>query len=267
MTELEIATYLSRIKLDNCSPDLEGLIKVQEHHLENIPFENLDIIVGRKIELGYNHLYNKIILKNRGGYCFELNTLYAELLTSLGFVPKPVLGRVWLSNPKNLPPRNHLAYLVEIEGITYVTDVGFGGLVSRIPLEVHNSSPVIDEDGVVRVNPLGNHQYMIQRQNEEKWMNLYSFEDLEVSQEDIDISNYYMSTNPNSHFYYHKFAGRNTKDGRISLFNNKFSTRKGIKVMQSKRVDYGKEWLDIIEAEFSIPLDFTEKEIDNLLQQ
>lgn len=267
MKDAEIATYLSRIHLNDCTCDIEGLTKLQEHHLQNIPFENLDIVVGRKIELGYLHLYNKIIHKHRGGYCFELNTLYAELLRSLGFRLKPVLGRVWLSNPKNLPPRNHLAYLVELDGSTFVSDVGFGGLVSRIPLDINNSSLVPDKDGVIRILPLDDHQFMIQRHNEKEWMNLYSFENLPISEEDIEISNYYMSTNSNSHFYYHRFAGRNTNDGRISLFNNKLTFRKGMKKLESRRVDYGKDWLAVIEDDFSIVLDFSDTELRLLFEK
>ena len=266
MKDPDITTYLSRIKLDDCNPNLKGLTKLQEHHMENIPFENLDIVVGRKIALNYHHLFDKILIKKRGGYCFELNTLYAELLKSLGFFPKPVLGRVWLSNPKRTPPRNHLAHMVYIKGRTYVTDVGFGGLITRIPLDINVSSPVDDKDGMVRVVHFADHQFMIQRQTEKGWTNQYSFENIEISEEDIYISNYYMSTNPNSHFFFHKFVGKNTKEGRIGLFNNKMSTRKGIKVVDKKRVDFGKDWLEIIKNEFSLQLDFSEKEFNILFE-
>jgi N-hydroxyarylamine O-acetyltransferase len=61
MKDVEIAEYLSRIKLDDCYNNLKGLTKLQEHHMENIPFENLDVIVGRKINLNYKNLYNKIV--------------------------------------------------------------------------------------------------------------------------------------------------------------------------------------------------------------
>jgi N-hydroxyarylamine O-acetyltransferase len=266
MKDSGIAKYLSRIKLDNCTANLVGLTKLQEHHTVNIPFENLDIVVGRKILLNYNHLFDKVVLKKRGGYCFELNILYAELLKSLGFSPKPVLGRVWLSNPKKMPPRNHLAYLIKLEGRTYVTDVGFGGLITRMPLDINVSSPVNDKDGIVRLVQFSVHQFMIQRQTEKGWTNQYSFEDLEISEEDIAISNHYMSTHPNSHLFHHKFVGRNTKEGRIGLFNNKMSIRKGIKVVDKKRVNFGTEWLETIKNEFSLNLDFSEKEFNLLFE-
>ncbi len=266
MKDPEISSYLSRIKIDDCNPNLEGLAKLQDNHMENISFENLDIVVGRKIALNYQHLFEKVMIKKRGGYCFELNTLYAELLKALGFSPKPVLGRVWLSNPKLMPPRNHLAHLVDLEGKTYITDVGFGGLISRVPLDINVSSPVNDKDGMIRVVNIADHQFMIQRQTEKGWMNLYSFENVEISTEDISISNYYMSTHPNSHFFFHKFVGRNTPDGRIALFNNKISIRKGIKVVDKKRVDFGHDWLETINKEFALNLDFSDKEMAILFE-
>jgi arylamine N-acetyltransferase len=261
MKDSEITKYLNRIKVDGCSLNLDGLTKLQELHMENIPFENLDIAVGRKITLNYRHLFDKVILKERGGYCFELNTLYSELLKALGFFPKPVLGRVWLSNPKGMPPRNHLAYIVDLEGRTYITDVGFGGLVTRVPLDINVSFPVNDKDGMVRITPFSDHQFMVQRKNEKGWANQYSFENVEISEEDIYIANYYMSTNSRSHFCRHRFVGRNTKEGRVGLFNNKMSTRKGIKVVGKKRVDFGEDWLEIIKNEFSLNLDFSNKEL------
>jgi len=267
MKDPKITSYFNRIKIKDCTTNLAGLTKLQENHMENIPFENLDIPVGRTIALDFPHLFNKIITKKRGGYCFELNTLYAELLKSLGFAPKPVLGRVWLSNPKKLPPRNHLAHLVKLDGKTYVTDVGFGGLITRIPLDINVSAPVNDKDGIVRVVPFAEGQFMITRKTKKGWENQYSFEDVEISKEDISISNYYMSTHPNSHFFHHKFVGKYTKDGRIGLFNNKMSIRKGIKVVDKKRVDFGEDWLATIKKEFFLKLDFSEKELAVLFEK
>lgn len=267
MNDSEISKYLSRINLNDCTANLEDLTKLQEHHMENIPFENLDIVVGRKIDLNMRHLFEKVITKKRGGYCFELNLLYADLLRSLGFSPRPVLGRVWLSNPLRTPPRNHLALLLDLEGKTYVTDVGFGGLITRVPLDINDSSLVNDKVGIVRIIPFGGRQYMIQRQKEKGWTKQYSFEDVEISQEDIEISNYFMSTHPNSHFYQHKFVGKNTKEGRIGLFNNKISFRTGIKVVGKKRIEYGKDWLETIKTEFSLNLDFSENELNIMFER
>ena len=226
MKDIEIEKYLKRINIDNCSDSLTDLRKLQQSHLVNIPFENLDVVVGRPINLDFDHLFDKIISRNRGGYCFELNILYSFLLKALGFSPKPVLGRVWLRNPEEIPPRNHLAHLIEKEGETFITDVGFGGLTTRIPLNIHDLSETNDNDGLVRILPLADNQFMVQRKVGDDWSNQYSFENVQISKEDISISNYYMSTNPKSHFYNDKFIGKFTEDGRIGLFNNQMFEKK-----------------------------------------
>jgi len=267
MTDSEIQEYLLRINHPDCTADIDGLTRVQKNHMEYIPFENLDIVVGKKIRLDHLHLFRKIISNKRGGYCFELNTLYAELLKFIGFSPRPVLGRVWLSNPMRTPPRNHLAHLVDLDGKTYLTDVGFGGLVSRVPLDIHQSASVDDGDGMVRIVPFSSHQFMIQRQTEKGWADQYSFENLLIGEEDITMANYYMSTNSNSHFFYHKFVGRNTKTGRIGLFNNKMSIRKGTKVINKIEVASGEDWLKTIKQEFGLELDFTKKQLDILFEK
>lgn len=267
MNDQEITQYLSRIHLSEYKINLESLTQLQKHHLEYIPFENLDIVVGRAIDLEHNHLFSKVILQKRGGYCFELNTLYAKLLTAIGFSAKPVLGRVWLSNPNRTPPRNHLAYLVELQGKTYLTDVGFAGLTSKIPLDINESTPVNDNDGLMRVLKIADNEFMIQRHNEKEWTNLYSIENIEISEEDINISNYYMSTHPNSHLIHHKCVGRNTDQGRIGLFNNKLSVRKGIKAAGKKRIRFGDDWIETIKNEFSLNLDFSEEELNTLFEK
>ena len=90
MKDYEITKYLERVKLDDCNNSLDDLKKLQQSHMINISFENLDVIAGRSINLDYENLFNKIVNNGRGGYCFELNILYSFLLKALGFSPKPV---------------------------------------------------------------------------------------------------------------------------------------------------------------------------------
>lgn len=267
MKDSEISRYLNRIKLQNCGNTLEDLKLLQQKHIQNIAFENLDVVVGREIKLDYNHLFKKIVSSGRGGYCFELNILYSHLLKSLGFSIKPVLGRVWLRNPERMPPRNHLAFLVKLKDETFITDVGFGGLTTRIPLNINNVSEVNDSDGLVRILPFDDNQYMVQRMTEKGWANQYSFEEIDISKEDIHISNYYMSTNPNSHFFNDSFIGKFTENGRIGLFNNQMSTRSGIEVIDRKHIAYGSEWVDILKQQFDLELDFTDEEFNTLFKR
>ena len=267
MKNIEISNYLKRINLTDCNNDLDGLINLQVNHIEHIPFENLNVIVGRKIDLTIDHLFNKVVKNKRGGYCFELNTLYSNLLTSLGFSSQPVLARVWLRNPAQTPPRTHLAHLIELDGETYITDVGFGGLTTRIPLNINDPNEVNDKDGVIRIAPHGNNQFMVQRQVKGEWANQYSFETVEISFQDIEVANYFTSTNTKSHFCHDNFIGKFTADGRIGLFNNQLSIRKGLEVVEKREISYGPEWLEAIKNSFDLTLDFSEKEFEMLFSK
>jgi len=267
MKDNEINKYLNRIKLDNFDNSFDGLKKLQQSHIINIPFENLDVVAGRSINLDYENLFNKIVNNGRGGYCFELNILYSFLLKALGFSPKPVLGRVWLRNPDKTPPRNHLAHLIEQDGETFVTDVGFGGLTTRIPLNINASSEINDNDGFVRILPFADNQFMVQRKVNDDWTNQYSFENVDISEEDIFISNYFMSTNPKSHFCNDNFIGKFTKDGRVGLFNNQMSRRRGIELVSKKNIAYGSEWIETLSNKFGLTLDFSKEEFERIFQK
>ena len=257
--------YLARIGSTDCSNNFDGLKTLQEHHMMAVPFENLDVVVGRDINLDPQSLYSKVVEKRRGGYCFELNLLYAVLLRQLGFHPKPVLGRVWLRDPAELPPRNHLAHLVDIEGTTFVTDVGFGGMAARIPLDIHSSMKVADRDGFVRVIPIATSEYMVQRKVGEDWANQYSFEDIPVSKDDIEIANFYMSKSPSSHFYNHRFVGLFTDTGRVGLFENGFTQRVGTELVSTEQIEDGEAWLSCLESRFGLDVDFDSGERKKLI--
>jgi len=107
---------------------------------------------------------------------------------------------------------------------------------------------------------------MIQRKIEDGWANQYSFDNLEICQEDIQISNYYTSTHPNSHFYNNNYVGKFTSAGRIGISNNKMSIRKGTTVIDEKSIPYGPEWIDVLKTQFNLEIDFTEKELEGMFK-
>ena len=83
---MNLHQYLQRIDYKgSLKPSLKTLANLQKQHLLHIPFENLDIAAGVPIELDINRIYKKVIMNKRGGFCYELNRLFCELLTQLGF--------------------------------------------------------------------------------------------------------------------------------------------------------------------------------------
>ena len=124
---MNIDKYLDRIGLKTApKTDLSGLQLLQSNHLYNVPFENLDIHIGRTIILDYQRIYEKIVQQKRGGFCHELNGLFYLVLCELGFDAKRISARV--INDQNLPGHEygHMTILVTIDGEEWLTDVGFG---------------------------------------------------------------------------------------------------------------------------------------------
>ncbi len=117
--------YLARLGLSaSIRPDLDGLQTLQWAQLLAIPFENFDIQLRRGVNLEPAHLFDKLVGRPRGGYCFELNGLFLMALQAFGFQARPLLARVQVSGTP--PGRGHQISLVELAGRQWIADVGFG---------------------------------------------------------------------------------------------------------------------------------------------
>ena len=128
--------YFERIKYSGSSePTLSTLKELQKNHLLHIPFENLDIHNKIPIELDIERIYEKIVKNNRGGFCYELNGLFYELLISMGFNAKRISARVHKKHREYSPEFDHFAIIVNLENMDYLTDVGFGEFIFH-PLEL-----------------------------------------------------------------------------------------------------------------------------------
>ena len=136
-TKPEVAAYLERIgyegPLDGSASALAGL---QHAHLLAVPYENLDILAGVPLSLDTAALWDKIVRRRRGGYCFELNAMFGWLLRELGYPVTDLVARFWRDETVLPPMRRHHVLRVEAEGAVYLCDVGVGGAVPREPLAI-----------------------------------------------------------------------------------------------------------------------------------
>jgi len=125
---MNIHEYLNRIKYEgDMTPGLKLLQGLQKSHLMTVPFENLDIHYGNPIELDLGSFYRKIIIQKRGGFCYELNSLFQTLLDLLGFESKIISARVYDSQKNDFGEQyDHLAVIVTLDSKEYFVDVGFG---------------------------------------------------------------------------------------------------------------------------------------------
>jgi len=262
---MNLDLYLNRIGFDGpATVSLDCLFELQRAHMLNVPFENLDVYMGRPLKLDPENLFDKIVHKRRGGYCFELNTLYGAALREIGFDVTPILARIWLRNPPETPSLTHMLHKVNIGDQTYISDVGFGGLTTRVPLNISNPAPVDDCVGLIRLHPCAYGQ-MVQRQTPDGWENQFSFAGEPAILSDILQGNHFTETHPSSHFRHNRFIGLFTEQGRNGLFDLNFTSRAGEALTEKSLAD-ADEWVAFIEQEFGLVLDLSKDEKEKLLR-
>lgn len=212
-----IDAYLHRIKyVGKTQVCFETLNSLHNLHVFNIPFENLDVIMGRLILLDRESLFKKNVVNNRGGYCFEMNGLFAFVLQELGFEVINLLARVAIDH-ENYGPKTHQVLSVSINKQKWLVDVGFGGggLIS----------PLLLEEGIVhqqffetfRLIKDKMFRFVLQRKIENEFRNLYAFTLEECMPVDYIMSNHFESTFPNGLFTRMKISTKPTREGRVTL--------------------------------------------------
>ena len=145
----DIAAYFDRIHYHGPrTPTRETLDAIVRAHVEAIPFENVDVLLGRGISLELDAIADKLVTRRRGGYCFEQNTLLLHVLTTLGFDAHAISARVRIQRPRDFtPPRTHVFVHVLIDGAPWLADVGVGGLsptaALRLVLDVEQTTPCL----------------------------------------------------------------------------------------------------------------------------
>lgn len=132
----DLALYLRRLGFGAPpAPTLETLRQLQLRHTGVFPFENLTTLSGEPVLIDLPSVEKKVLHEGRGGYCYELNNLYLALLQSLGFEARGISGRVVMGQPEGAwTARTHRLSLVTLDGVRYISDVGFGGMVPTAPL-------------------------------------------------------------------------------------------------------------------------------------
>ena len=256
---MDCSEYLSRIGLSALPPPtVDGLCRLQDHHMRHVPFENLDVLLGRPLDLTVAALFEKIVSRNRGGYCFELNTLYAALLSEAGFNPVPMLARVWLRDPVETPTRSHLVNRVNIEGQDWISDVGFGGRAARVPLKIEDGYEVDDGDGRIRIVKDTEFGYRISRFQDGAWSDQFTVEPQAAYRNDILSANHWTEYNPGSFFRQGIGVGLFTNAGRTSFYGGSLIHRG--QDTETQTISGLLATLDVLKTEFSLVLNLTPEE-------
>lgn len=197
-SRIDLDAYFARIDYhDERVPTVTALKAIHLGHATHIPFENLDVLLGRPIRIDLDSVQAKLVHRRRGGYCFEQNGLLAAVLEQLGFGVTRLHARVRWRNER-VVPRTHVLLKVEAEGSSWLADVGFGswGLIEPVPLA---SGEHHQFGWVYRVNRDGD-LWALQAPQDGSWRSLYEFTLEPQLPVDFEPVNYYTSTHPNSRF-------------------------------------------------------------------
>ena len=252
-SDFPLDAYLHRIGLTSMVPaDEDGLEILHRAQVYAIPFENFDIMLGQGINLEPAALFEKLVRRRRGGYCFELNGLFLRMLLQAGFRARALLARVHMRGEPG--GRTHQLELVSIGDRDWIADVGFGsnGLRAPLPLE---TGRVASQDGHrYRLRDAGQYGTMLQWQQDGDWRDLYSFDLGLASQADIELGNHFTSTHPSSFFTWTRVANLPHRDGRVSLTDLSLTEALGPEVRQV-HLQEGQEYLDALEKYFGIRLE------------
>ena len=250
----DLDAYFRRIQYTGPrEPTLTTLHALSAAHVEHIPFENLDLLLGRNVPLQLNALEHKLVTSGRGGYCFEQNALFIAVLRALGFTVTALSARVRWQRPREFtPPRTHLFARVEIDGNSWLADVGVGGmsLTGAIRLELdreqatpHEPRRIMSEDG----------RYFHQVRLGTDWLDVCEFTLEEMHPIDCELANWFVSTHPDSHFRNRLVVARALPDGgRVSLLNRELSIRARSGTARVAMIESPDELLEVLAAQFQL---------------
>ncbi len=231
---LDVQAYLDRLGITGpLEPDAETLRRLHRAHALTIPFENLDILLGRGIDLDLDAMQDKLLRRRRGGYCYEHNMLFAVLLERLGYEVTRLYARPLLNWHKPLP-RTHLMLSVAVGDETYLADVGFGddGPLEPILFSDGTDGTVSDQGAWVyrlaRVAGTDKEWVLwLKREDEEGgWFPLYWYATEAHHHIDCVVANHFISTHSSSPFTGRVFLERIAQDRRLNLNHRKLTLRR-----------------------------------------
>jgi len=210
--------YLERIgyhgPLDGSAETLSAL---QEAHVLTVPYENLDIMRGKYLSIEIPDVYEKVVVRKRGGYCFELNGLFAWLLRELKYDVTEYYGRFLFGEPVDIPMRRHRISRVQVEGEIFICDVGVGIPAPRQPLLFKEGLEQKQGNEIYRLvcDPILG--WVVQFLHNGQWDNIYSFTEDVQYPIDFEMPNHWCLTHPDSIFKNFNMAYIRTPDGRKTI--------------------------------------------------
>ncbi len=251
MNQQQIDRYLERIGFTGpINHDGDTLDRLIWAHISTVPFESLDLHeYGIVPSLNIDDLYEKFVVRRRGGYCFEQNTIFGQLLNDLGFPTYATVVR--LLGPPGFPlfAYAHKGLVSRAEGKDWYCDVGFGGPGPKGAVEIRDGEQVVG--GVTFRGTIRPDDFLIERKTEDGWRNVLYFAQRPIEPVDFEPLNFYCAMRPNSNFRTNRTVNLTLPNGSKALSGKHFTMRLDGQVTE-KDVATPEELEELLRDEFGI---------------
>ena len=247
---MNTAEYLSRIGFSGTlNQDLATLKSLQRAHLLAIPFENLDIHWNQPIVTDTEKFYDKIVARRRGGFCYELNGLFNELLRAIGYETRLVSARVFNGSVHG-PEFDHAAIIGRVDEDEYLVDVGFGSFTTE-PLRFVIGEKQKDDAGVFIIRKFDDEYLEVAKRDNGGWRSEYIFRDIARELAEFAEMCDFQQYSPDSHFRKGKLCSSMVPNGRKTLTDKSFIVTTGDEKKETP-VTSDAEFYSLLESEFGI---------------
>lgn len=249
---MDLPAYLARIRYSGSTdPSPETLRALHLAHLYAVPFENLDISLGRAITCDEQRFFHKIVKRRRGGFCYELNGAFAALLRELGFRVTLLSARVSREDGSASAEFDHMALRVDLDH-PWLADVGFGDSF----LEPLRLNPEIEQEQYgqrFRIAAVGDVMILQRQLADGTWKSQFRFTQTPRQLCDFEARCQFQQTSPESHFTRQRICTLPTHDGRITLSDLKLIRTVGEK-REERMLRNEEEWRTVLEEHFGVRL-------------
>lgn len=251
----DLDAYFERIGYSgSTAPTLDTLAAIHLAHARAIPFENLNPLLRWPVRLDAVSIQQKLVRQKRGGYCFEQNLLLSHALTALGFSVTGLAARVMWNAPEGaITPRGHMLLLVDLDDRPYIADVGFGGQTLTAPLRLETGTEQATPHEPFRLIRKGD-MFVLEAAAGGSWRPLYRFDLQEQFLADYEVTNWYLSNHPQSHFVTGLVAARPDDGRRFGLRNNELTEHRVNGPTERRRLATAAELRRALEGVFRLAL-------------
>jgi len=251
---LDLDAYLRRIgHAGDLEPTARTLSALHRAHVAAIPFENLDIVLGRGITVDLDGVQTKLVERRRGGYCFEHGVLFAAALERLGFGVERMLARVGGEELERPRAPTHMTLRVHADGARWLADVGFGSGV-LYPLPFDDGGPQTQGEWAFELVATGPRSWALRERQRGEWITRYGFDEQRLHAADVVMANHFISTFPRSPFVGKAVVMRREEDSIRGLVDRHWTLERPDGSVEEREVG-DDELGDLLRGVFAIPLD------------